>query len=97
MDMSHGHSEWITAWTSFTDMKHGNAACKCSIKNTAWTCCTDMDMQPQHAAWRHGHAAWTNTMEKQHGMQHGYAAWTFSIKHSMDMDMRLGHGHAARQ
>jgi hypothetical protein len=53
-------------------------------RQTAWTCqhtewTYRMDMQPEHATWRHrqaawrqGHAAWTSSMD----MHHGHAACT---------------------
>jgi hypothetical protein len=78
---------------------HGHAARICST-----------DIQHEQAAWRHGHAAGTSSMDMhqgheactvhviQHGhslaRRHGHAAWTWTC--SMGIDVQHWYGHSAR-
>ncbi len=46
-------------------------------------------------AWRHGHVAWTYSMDKQHWQAAWYASWTATCKCRVTFSMDMQHGHAA--
>jgi hypothetical protein len=92
MGMQHGHAH--AAWTCSIewsrDQQHVHKVRTCRFpfnKCTSWICSKDTTCSMDMQHWtqpRHGHAAWTYSIE----MQHRCEEWTWSI------DMQ--HGHAAQ-
>ncbi len=87
---------------TFVHLVHVRCSCSMGHRHGPWTCnvftqhfhtasSCSIFMQHEHSARRHGHEAWT----LQHG-QHKPAAWAYSLdmQHG-DLDMQIGHGHAA--
>ncbi len=112
----HGVWAWHEAWACSMDkqprdmdMKHGNAACTCSISiqkwHAKWTCMWKSSMNKQH-----GQVAYTCSMDNGQSacsieMQHGHWTCSMDLQHGLlygtcSIDQQHGnvawrHGHAA--